>query len=557
MTRFASARALLCALALPTLAAAQSRQNPMKLAPRATTGAITAADAMTRVYIFADDSMMGRQTGTVHHDRGTNYIAAELKRLGLQPAGDSGTYFQRLPIVNRILASTTAFTVDGRTFVAGRDFLARDAADFGAAARSLQATPAVYGGNFADSLTWISPAQAAGKVVVFTVPRGWQANRGRLTQTYVEAAGIVVATLDSMPEDVRRDLSQPSTSMSGMTPQLQVPAFFYATHAMAEAMLGTPLASAKAGTTGRTVSGSLQYTEAPTPGSRNVIAVLPGSDAALRGQYVSIGAHSDHDGVGESVDHDSLYAFYHVVRPNGADDGNKPATAEDWPKVNALLDSLRRTRAARRDSIFNGADDDASGSMGLLEVAEAFATARQKPRRSILFIWHVAEEQGMVGSRYFTDNPTVPRDSIVANINIDMIGRGGAADTPGGGPGYLQLIGSRRLSSELGALVEAEGKKFTPAFRFDYQFDANGHPQQFYCRSDHYMYARYGIPVVFMSTGGHAEYHQVTDEPQYLDYAQLARVSQLVYNTAGAIANLPHRLKVDGPKPDPNGQCVQ
>ena len=557
MTRPAGARALLCALALPTLAAAQSRQNPMKLAPTPTTAAITAADAMTRVYIFADDSMMGRQTGTVHHDRGTNYIAAELKRLGLQPAGDSGSYFQRLPIVNRILASSTTFTVDGRTFVAARDFLARDAADFGAAARALEGATAVYGGNFADTASWIAPGATAGRVVVFTVPRGWQANRGGLTQRYIGAAGLVVATLDSMPEDVRRDLSQPSTSMSGMTPQLQVPAFFYATRALAEAMLGVPLASATVGTTGKTVTGALRYTESPTPGSRNVIAVLPGSDPALRGQYVSIGAHSDHDGLGEIVDHDSLYAFYHVVRPQGADDGNKPATAEDWPKIRTLLDSLRRTRSPRRDSIFNGADDDASGSMGLLEVAEAFATARQKPKRSILFIWHVAEEQGMVGSRYFTDNPTVPRDSIVANINIDMIGRGGAADTPGGGPGYLQLIGSRRLSSEFGALVEAEGKKFSPAFRFDYQYDANGHPQQFYCRSDHYMYARYGIPVVFMSTGGHAEYHQVTDEPQYLDYAQLARVSQLVYNTASAVANLPHRLVVDGPKPDPNGQCVQ
>jgi Peptidase family M28 len=557
MSRYTGVRALVCALALPSLLAAQPGQNPMKHTPKPTTGAITAADAMTRVYIFADDSMMGRQTGTVHHDRATNYIAGELNRLGLQPAGDSGTYFQRLPIVFRNLAPATSFTVDGRTFTSGRDFLARDAADFGAAARPLQGTPVVYGGSFPDSAKWIGPSQAAGKVVVFTVPRGWQANRGGLTQRYVEAAGIVVATLDSMPEDVRRDLAQPSTGMSGGKPQLQVPGFLYASHAMAEAMLGMPLASATVGAAGKTVSGTLQYGESPTPGTRNVIAVLPGSDPKLRGQYVAIGAHSDHEGVGEAVDHDSLYAFYHIVRPQGADDGNKPATAEDWPRVRALLDSLRRARPARNDSIFNGADDDASGSMGLLEVAEAFATAREKPKRSILFIWHVAEEQGLVGARYFTDNPTVPRDSIVANINIDMIGRGGAADLPGGGPGYLQLIGSRRLSTQFGDIVDAEGKKFNPAFKFDYQYDANGHPQQFYCRSDHYMYARYGIPVVFLSTGGHAEYHQVTDEPQYLDYAQLARVGQLVFNIANTVANLPQRLVVDKPKPDPRGQCVQ
>ena len=151
----------------------------------------------------------------------------------------------------------------------------------------------------------------------------------------------------------------------------------------------------------------------------------------------------------------------------------------------------------------------------------------------------------------------MPRDSITTELNIDMIGRGSAQDRPGGGPGYVQMIGSRRLSTELGDLMEAEAKQLSPAFTFDYQFDADGHPQQFYCRSDHYEYARYGIPIAFMSTGGHPEYHQVTDEPQYIDYNKLARVSQLVFNSAKTIANLDHRLVVDKPKPDPKGQCRQ
>lgn len=549
--------ALVGLLVISAGATAQQRPNPLKLAPRPTSPAINAADVMTRVYVFADDSMMGRQTGTVYHDKGTNYIARELARLGLQPAGDSGTWFQRLPIVNHNLASSTRLVVDGHEFQAGRDFLLRDAVDFGARGRALKDHPVVYGGAFSEEGEMITPEMAAGKVVVFSLPAGWSANRGLLTQRYLGAAAIVVASLDSMPQDMRRDLQQPSKTMAGLTPRLEVPNYYYASHAVAEALLGAPLSSLSVGAAGKTVSATVEYTESPAPGARNVIAVLPGSDPNLRGQYVSIGAHSDHEGIVAPVDHDSLYAFYHVVRPNGADDGDKEATAEDVPRVRALLDSLRKVRQARRDSIMNGADDDASGSMGLLEVAEAFATAREKPKRSILFIWHVAEEQGMVGSRYFTDNPTVPRDSIVANINIDMIGRGGARDVAGGGPGYLQLIGSRRLSPELGDIVEAEGAKFTPAFRFDYQFDANNHPQQFYCRSDHYMYARYGIPVVFMSTGGHAEYHQVTDEPQYLDYDQLARVSQLVHNVAKAVADLDHRLVVTGEKPDPNGRCVQ
>ena len=140
---------------------------------------------------------------------------------------------------------------------------------------------------------------------------------------------------------------------------------------------------------------------------------------------------------------------------------------------------------------------------------------------------------------------------------MDMIGRGRAADVKSGGPGYLQLIGSRRLSTELGDLVETVAKSETTPFRFDYQYDANGHPQQYYCRSDHYEYARYGIPIVFFSTGGHRDYHQVTDEAEYIDYDQLSRVATLVRDVAVRAANLDHRLVVDKKKPDPHGQCVQ
>jgi Zn-dependent M28 family amino/carboxypeptidase len=204
--------------------------------------------------------------------------------------------------------------------------------------------------------------------------------------------------------------------------------------------------------------------------------------------------------------------------------------------------------------------------MAVLEIAEALARAAEKPKRSVIFIWHVAEELGLFGSEYFTDNPTVPRDSIVAQLNMDMVGRGGEGDVTGetkdgkliyGGPGYLQLIGSRRLSTELGDLVEKVNGEQKLGFRFDYSMDANGHPQNIYCRSDHYEYARYGIPIVFFTTGGHADYHQVTDEPQYVDYERVADVSKLVLHTALRVANLGHRVKVDQPKPDPRGRCQQ
>jgi Zn-dependent M28 family amino/carboxypeptidase len=245
------------------------------------------------------------------------------------------------------------------------------------------------------------------------------------------------------------------------------------------------------------------------------------------------------------------------VRPHGADDPEREATPDEQKQIRVILDSLRRVNTPRQDSIFNGADDDGSGTAAALEIAEAFAKAPVRPKRSLLFIWHAGEEKGLWGSEYFTDHPTVPRDSIVTELNMDMIGRGGPHDEKNGGPGYLQLIGSKRLSTELGDIVEDVGKHESLPFRFDYSYDANGHPQQYYCRSDHYEYARYGIPITFFSTGGHRDYHQVTDEPQYIDYQQLARVATLVYDVASRVANLDHRLVVDKPKPDPHGQCRQ
>ncbi len=151
----------------------------------------------------------------------------------------------------------------------------------------------------------------------------------------------------------------------------------------------------------------------------------------------------------------------------------------------------------------------------------------------------------------------MPRDSIVAQLNIDMIGRGLATDGPGGGPDVLGLIGSRRLSTELGDLVEKVNTAGRHGLAFNYAWDADGHPANAYCRSDHYMYARFGIPITFFSTGPHADYHMLTDEVQYIDFAKMARVAGLVEDVALHVADLDHRLVVDKPKPDPEGVCKQ
>jgi hypothetical protein len=376
----------------------------------ATVPEITAADLRTRLYLYADDSMMGRKVGTPGNMMATRYIESEVRRMGLEPAGDSGTFFQ-----------------------------------------------------------------------------------------------------DIHPDSIR-----------GMP-------------------RGTTFAPGTA---------------------RNVVAILRGSDPVLRTEYVAIGAHNDHIGIRkDAADYDSLRTFNIELDRSGNPMWDRRIPAETRTAARAAVrvnvDSLHRIRPARIDSINNGADDDGSGTVSVLEIAQNMAAAPVKPKRSILFVWHTGEESGLLGSKWFTEHPTVPRDSIVAQLNLDMVGRGEAVDLAGGGPDYLQLVGSRRVSTELGDLVEKINSERATPFKFDYQYDKNGDPNRIYCRSDHYSYARYGIPITFFTTGLHADYHQVTDEPQYINYDHLQRVAGFVRDIAVRVANLDHRLLVDKPVGDPTAACVQ
>src|SRR5262245_47682040 len=182
------------------------------------------------------------------------------------------------------------------------------------------------------------------------------------------------------------------------------PTFLYGTTRFAEALLGGPLAGMQPGTEGRTVSGTLHFVDTPAEyPARNVVAILRGSDPALHGQMIAIGAHNDHDGsLPEALDHDSLRAFNRVMRPEGANSTAGTPTAEQAARIRTILDSLRRERKPRPDSVLNGADDDGSGSVAVLEIAEQLAKASAPPKRSILFVWHTAEEMGLLGSDWFT-----------------------------------------------------------------------------------------------------------------------------------------------------------
>ena len=358
------------------------------------------------------------------------------------------------------------------------------------------------------------------------------------------AAAVVDAAVRRVRQNVLNDLSA-----------ARVAAQFYITPAAAAKLLGRPVEGAGPGTMGGLTSANIFYDDTDIPFAQNVLAIIPGSDPVLKNEYVVISAHNDHvgitnptpQGVSTAVDHDSLRAARLALLRMQMQGGELVANAPG-ATVTVNLDSLRRIRPPKRDSIRNGADDDGSGSMAVLEIAEAIAAMPVKPKRSTIFAWWTAEEDGLVGSRWWTDNPTVPLNQVVTNINMDMIGRGRAEDVPGGGPDYLGYLGANRLATVLDDRVQAINKQQKNPLRLDNRFDWPitwpGY-NNIYGRSDHAMFSRYNIPIVFFFTGLHADYHQVTDEPQYIDYPHYSRIVNFVKDLTIDVANLPQRPKVD------------
>lgn len=530
-------------------------------APRATPrSAISAESLRVRLFALADDSMKGRDTGDPGNVKAAEWIAALFARYGLEPAGTNGGWFQTV-VLNRLVPDTmSALETGGTRLRVGRDILATGVPMTWAAA----SVRTVFGGEVGDTTTWLTAGSAAGKLVVIRPRQGADLRAGvaalavmRRHPRFAGAAGFAMAILDAAPPETRAQVLRGRLSRDTVVLTTEVGALLV-TVAAAETLLGARLESWTAGQVGPAVSGSVAFVLVPMESpARNVVGILRGTDPALRQTYVSLTAHNDHVGFNRTpVDHDSTRAFNTVVRPLGADSPNRPPTPDEAMRFADLRDSLRRARPPRLDSIFNGADDDGSGTVALLELARVLG-AGPRPRRSLLFVSHAAEERGLLGSQWYTDHPTVPLDSIIAEIDEDMIGRGGTADLPDGGPGYLEIIGARRLSPEFGDTLEAVNARQAAPFRFNYAYDAPGHPLQYYCRADHYSYARYGIPAVALSRGEHMDYHQVTDEPQYIDYAALARVAQLVHDAALALANMDHRPLVTGARGDPRAPCRQ
>ena len=238
--------------------------------------------------------------------------------------------------------------------------------------------------------------------------------------------------------------------------------------------------------------------------TENVVALVPGSD--LAGEFVVISAHLDHVG----------------VKPN-------PAEGED--------------------AIFNGADDDGTGTVALLEIAEAFQQARAEghgPRRSVLFLHVTGEEKGLLGSEYFADRePLVPLASIAADLNIDMIGRHDPTYDGAASP-YVYILGAELISSELDAINTRVNAETGLNIDLSKRFNSADDPNQFFRRSDHWNFGKHGVPFIFYFTGTHEDYHGVGDEPAKIDYDRQAMIARLVFGTAWQVANQDARPAVSG-----------
>ena len=502
--------------------------------PHGNAEAITAAQLKDYLTFIASDEMEGRDTPSRGLNTVAKFIAMNLSRWGLQPAGDDKTYFQRINLKRSKTdpAHTTA-RINGTSFTTGTDFIA-------SATAGTASGPLLYAGHGwvvkSKGLDAYKGVSVKDKIVVVFggLPKGlsfrdlkgeaggdWDnpgsyvlRNGGRgvivipnpaMLNNWNERAKQMMERSTLSPEKLRNSTPQAPT-ITVSTPMIN--ALFAGEKINGEALLKSG-AAAEYGesfdlSAGKTANFTIGVQDENIP-TQNVVAVLEGSDPVLKNEYVAIGAHYDHVG----------------MRASG--DG---------------------------DRIFNGADDDGSGTTGVLAIAEAFASG-PRPKRSILFVWHCGEEKGLWGSEYFTKFPTIPLSQIITQLNIDMIGRsktiansGDARNKELSEPNEIYVIGSKMMSSELGQLSEAVNKSYL-RISFNYKYDDPKDPNRFFFRSDHFNYAQKGIPIIFYFDGVHEDYHQVSDEVSKIDFAKMEKVSRTVYATAWELANTAKRPTVD------------
>lgn len=566
---------LLAAVMVPLgwTAPGQVRAQAAQAASTASAPAPTFAEADARRWLgyLASDLLQGRQVFTEGYGLASSYIAGELRAMGVEPLGDEGSYFQ--PVVRRgyrvTQQSRVTVTARGetRTFVHG-DHVSFSPGAGGRQTRSFKGAEFLgYAVRAVAGSSDVAPERGApGKLVLFLggapqaltsagarVPRSLAnlSNRGAALVEGRTGAGAAIglslaaiapAPVPSTPQAgtsstasaaspapggrggataTMRDLTTTADVERLVAPSLVADETFFdfllgtagggITALRAAADKGEPLPIFSLADVEVTVDVNAQYDVVSTERTQNVVAVVRGADPQLRSQYVMVGAHLDH--VGYST---------------------------------AMQARGRANTPVAEDGIWNGADDDGSGSTALLAIAKALQQG-PRPKRSIVFVWHAGEEAGLIGSLHMAEHPVVPLDDVMAMFNIDMIGRNRDNDT--GQADTVFVIGADRISTDLhNVIVEANARAPQP-MRLDYEYNDVADPNSFYTRSDHYSYATKGVPSAFFFTGTHPDYHANTDTVDKILFPKLLRVTDLIYRSLVAVSDRPERLVRDNQGP--------
>jgi Zn-dependent M28 family amino/carboxypeptidase len=482
------------ALLAPAVLAAQSPGVARAVAT------ITQDDFAWRVGVMAHDSMRGRDTPSPGLDRTAEWIASEFRRFGLKGGAEGGSFIQRYPLVETALdADASGLQVAGGPRLRfGADLAPMWGAEEAAVTGALVLVTGEPDGPALER------ADLRGKHVALALPPGAEANRRALFAMLSAvgnsgAASVMFVSRDddaawarALAAAMEPSFSWPGEERSGAgpfgMPRLQVRAA-----ALARVLRSAGLGPERLDRTGamqvspvRGVTLTLTQRVRTSPASApNVVGILEGSDPVLKDEYVVFSAHMDHVGTG--------------------------------------------TPDAGGDSIFNGADDNASGTAAVMEVAEALASTSPAPRRSVLFVLVSGEEKGLWGSQYYADHPSVPVTRMVADLNADMVGRNWT-DT---------IVAIGKEHSDLGETLNRVNAAH-PELRMT-AIDDLWPEERFYFRSDHYNFARKGVPILFFFNGTHPDYHGRDDEPERVDSEKAARISRLLFHLGMEVANADER----------------
>jgi hypothetical protein len=505
----------LCLLAAPRLSAQTIKLEADADAVKQFMQTISAEDLKEHLYIIASDEYEGRETGTLGQKKAADYIARHFMEHGLTgPVKDNpNPYFQPIDFFGRYVSSVQLSSPKA-TLALGKDFVTRSISDL-----DLQNAGLVFIGyglemdeyNDLDGLDLDgkgvvmlsgTPTDKKGEPLFEDAPNFRQVYRNLL-----EKGVQYIITMPATEEEAQNRISlfgtgvtKPRLSLEkGQSRRASSPSLIASPSAVARLFGESPEKFQKAmdksikkgkpmgGMYSTRASIKFDYRDGLVP-SENVLGFMEGTD--LKDEIVVITSHYDHVGVNANGD------------------------------------------------INNGADDDGSGTVSVLEMVEAFAEAAKnghRPRRSILFMTVTGEEKGLLGSSYYSDNPIFPLDKTVTNLNIDMVGR--VDPDRAEDPDYIYIIGSTMLSSDLHKISESVAGKFVGDLELDYKYNSKDDPQRFYYRSDHYNFAKHNIPIIFYFNGTHEDYHRPTDTPDKIEYELMAKRAQLVFATAWEIAN--------------------